>query len=67
VDRADPGDIAAKLAEQRIGIANGNCYAYRLMDALGIPPDQGVVRLSFVHYTSKAEVIRLIDTLKSVI
>jgi selenocysteine lyase/cysteine desulfurase len=67
VDGTDPADVAAKLAEQRIGIANGNCYAYRLMEALGIPPDQGVVRLSFVHYTSKAEVIRLIDALKSVI
>ncbi|MBT5796613.1 MAG: nitrogen fixation protein NifS, partial [Porticoccaceae bacterium] len=56
-----------KLAEQRIGIANGNCYAYRLMDALGIPPDQGVVRLSFVHYTSKEEVNRLIEALKTII
>ena len=67
VDGADPADIAAELAEQRIGIANGNCYAYRLMDALGIPPDQGVVRLSFVHYTSKEEVNRLIEALKTII
>jgi cysteine desulfurase family protein (TIGR01976 family) len=67
VDGADPEGIAAKLAEQRIGIANGNCYAYRLMDALGIPPDQGVVRLSFVHYTSKEEVHRLIEALKTII
>ena len=67
VDGADPEGIAAKLAEQRIGIANGNCYAYRLMDALGIPPDQGVVRLSFVHYTSKEEVNRLIEALKTII
>ena len=67
VDGADPEGIAAKLAEQRIGIANGNCYAYRLMDALSIPPDQGVVRLSFVHYTSKEEVNRLIEALKTII
>ena len=67
VDGADPEGIAAKLAEQRIGIANGDCYAYRLMDALGIPPDQGVVRLSFVHYTSKEEVNRLIEALKTII
>jgi selenocysteine lyase/cysteine desulfurase len=37
------------------------------MDALGIPPDQGVVRLSFVHYTSKEEVNRLIEALKTII
>ncbi|MDG1322069.1 MAG: aminotransferase class V-fold PLP-dependent enzyme, partial [Porticoccaceae bacterium] len=63
----DPEIIAEKLAKQRIGIANGNCYAYRLMEALGIPPEQGVVRLSFVHYTSKEEIRRLIDALADII
>ena len=67
VDGVDPEIIAEKLAKQRIGIANGNCYAYRLMEALGIPPEQGVVRLSFVHYTSKEEVRRLIDALANII
>ena len=67
VHGVDPAVIAEKLAEQNIGIANGNCYAYRLMEALDIPPDQGVVRLSFVHYTSAEEVSRLITALKSVI
>ncbi len=43
------------------------CYAYRLMEALGIPPDQGVVRLSFLHYTSAKEVNRLIEALKTII
>jgi selenocysteine lyase/cysteine desulfurase len=37
------------------------------MEALGIPPEQGVVRLSFVHYTSKEEVRRLIDALADII
>jgi cysteine desulfurase family protein (TIGR01976 family) len=67
VHGVDPAVIAEKLAEQNIGIANGNCYAYRLMEALDIPPDQGVVRLSFVHYTSAEEVSRLITALESVI
>ena len=67
VDGVDPEIIAEKLAKQRIGIANGNCYAYRLMEALGIPPEQGVVRLSVVHYTSKEEIGRLIDALADII
>ena len=67
VHGVDPAVIAEKLAEQNIGIANGNCYAYRLMEALDIPPDQGVVRLSFLHYTSAEEVSRLITALESVI
>ena len=59
----EPADIAARLAEQKIGIGNGNCYAYRLMQALDIPPGRGVARLSFVHYTSKEEVTRLTEAL----
>ena len=67
VDNRDPADIAAQLAKQKIGIGNGNCYAYRLMGALGIPPDQGVVRTSFVHYTTREEVLRLIGALDKIL
>ncbi len=63
----DPGEIAAALAAQKIGIGNGNCYAYRLMPALGIPPEQGVVRLSFVHYTSNDELTRLLEALDKIL
>jgi selenocysteine lyase/cysteine desulfurase len=66
-DGIDPESISKELASQKIGIANGNCYAYRLMEALGIPPEQGVARLSFVHYTSRAEIDRLIDNLDLII
>ena len=65
VEGREPEEIAAKLAKQKIGIGNGNCYAYRLMEALGIPPDQGVVRLSFVHYTNQEEQRRLMEALDS--
>lgn len=59
----DPAEIAAALAAQKIGIGNGNCYAWRLMEALNIPPSTGVARLSFVHYTNRAEVDRLMEVL----
>lgn len=58
-----PQDLAAVLATKKISVGNGNCYAYRLMQALGIEPDQGVLRLSFVHYTSKTEIESLIAAL----
>ena len=67
VDGREPADIAAQLAKQKIGIGNGNCYAYRLMGALGIPPDEGVVRLSFVHYTRPQEVNRLVEELDRIL
>jgi selenocysteine lyase/cysteine desulfurase len=67
VDGRDPGEIASQLAGHRIGIGNGNCYAYRLMEALGIAPEQGVVRLSFVHYTTSDELNHLIETLDRIL
>lgn len=67
VEDRDPAEIAAKLAQQNIGIGNGNCYAYRLMGALGIPAEQGVVRTSFVHYTREEEVSRLIGALDGIL
>jgi selenocysteine lyase/cysteine desulfurase len=56
-------DIAAALARANIGVGVGNFYAYRVLRALGVDPDDGAVRVSFVHYTSKDEVDRLIGEL----
>ncbi len=56
-------DIGAALAHEKIGVGVGNFYAYRLVKALGMDPDDGAVRLSFVHYTSKDEVDRLMREL----
>ncbi len=67
VEGRDPAEIAAALASQKIGIANGNCYAYHLMEALGIAPEKGVVRLSFVHYTKTEELERLMVALDQVL
>ncbi len=56
-------DLAGRLAELKLGVGVGNFYAYRLVQALGIDTEDGVVRASFVHYTSRAEIDRLIETL----
>jgi cysteine desulfurase family protein (TIGR01976 family) len=57
-------DVASRLAEVGIGVGVGNFYAYRLLQALGIDTEDGAVRASFVHYTSKDEVDRLIRELE---
>ncbi len=67
VDHEQPVNITRDLAQQNIGIANGNCYAYRLMETLGIPPDEGVNRISFVHYTNTKEINRLINALDEIL
>ena len=52
-----PGEaVAAALAPHGIMAGGGDFYAVRLLQALGVDPAHVVLRLSFVHYTSPAEV-----------
>ena len=67
IEDKEPADVAELLANEKIGVANGNCYATRLMDALEIPPKNGVVRLSFVHYTSEKEINKVINALDRIL
>jgi cysteine desulfurase family protein (TIGR01976 family) len=60
-------DLARRLSEFKLGVGSGNFYAYRLLKALGIDTDDGVVRASFLHYTSEEEVGRLIGALKTLL
>ena len=61
----EPGAVVAKrLANHGIMAAGGSFYSYRLVEDLGIDPhNHGVLRLSFVHYTTPEEVTRLIAAL----
>lgn len=54
---------AERLARHGIMAAGGHFYSYRLIEALGINPGVGVLRLSFTHYTSVEDVSRLIAAL----
>ncbi len=63
VDGHRPRELASRLSDFGLGVGAGHFYAYRLMEALGIHPDDGVLRASFVHYTSPQEVTRLIMAL----
>lgn len=58
-----PVDLATKLADAKVGVGGDHFYAYRLMGALGIPHEDGVVRISLVHYTSAEDVDRLLQQL----
>lgn len=59
----DPARAVRSLARHGIMAGAGDFYAVRPLEAMGIAPDPGVLRLSFVHYTSAQEVDRLIDAL----
>ncbi len=56
-------EAADRLSRHKIMASGGNFYAWRLLEALGINPGDGVLRVSFTHYTSEAEVQRLIEAL----
>lgn len=59
--------VAAQLAEFGIMAGGGDFYAVRALEGMGIDPAQGVLRISFTHYTSEAEVAKLIDALDRVL
>jgi selenocysteine lyase/cysteine desulfurase len=63
-----PGEaVAAALAPHGIMAGGGDFYASRPLDAMGVDPAHGVLRLSFVHYTSAEEVSRAIAALDGVL
>ena len=59
--------LAADLARHGINAGGGDFYAGRALQALGVDPARGVLRMSFVHYTSREEVDRLIAALDAVL
>ena len=62
-----PSNVASDLNGYNIMAGAGDFYAVRPLKALGIDPEEGVVRLSFVHYTSEDEVTKLINSLDKVL
>ena len=60
-------EISLVAEHQDIGIRHGHMYAHRLCTALGIPEEDGVVRISCVHYNAIREVERLIEVLDPVL
>lgn len=64
----EPGAaVAAKLAPKGIMTGGGTFYGVRCLEAQGVAPEHGALRVSFVHYTSKEEVTKLIEALDQVL
>lgn len=60
-------DLAAALSSYGIMAGGGDFYAVRALEAQGVDMDKGVLRLSFVHYTSRAEIDQLLEALEAVL
>ncbi len=59
--------VAAELAQHGIMAGGGDFYAVRPLQAMGVDPVQGVLRLSFTHYTTKQEIDQLLNALDRVL
>ena len=67
IDLGKSAEVAAKsLAAHKIMASGGDFYATRLLKALDVKSTHGVLRFSFVHYTSKADIDRLVIALDSI-
>ena len=67
VTRERGEDVAAKLAARGIMCGGGNFYGVRCLEAQGVDPDHGALRVSFVHYTSEQEVAKLMEALEGAV
>ncbi|MBC7624687.1 MAG: cysteine desulfurase-like protein [Aeromicrobium sp.] len=67
VDGKPSASIVRHVDQFSIGIRFGDFYAQRLIDALGLRSQGGVVRVSIAHYNSADEISRLIEALEPVL
>ncbi len=58
--------LAKQLRKRGIMASGGDFYAPRVLRALDIDPDHGVLRLSFVHYTSAKDIEKLLKALRKI-
>ena len=57
--------VYAILTEHKLMLGMGHFYAVRPLIDMNIPQQPGVLRISFVHYTSKEDINQLITGLKA--
>ena len=62
--KAKHADILATLNEHKVVAKSGDFYGVRPLMGMNIPTNPGVVRVSFVHYTTEGEIDQLISGLE---
>jgi len=63
VEGSSSESITMQTDKHQVAIRYGHFYSRRLVDKVGLPIDDGVVRVSMVHYNTLDEVDRLINIL----
>jgi selenocysteine lyase/cysteine desulfurase len=52
--------VASELEKQKLMVASGDFDGVRQLNEMKISGDPGVIRMSFLHYTTRDEIDRLI-------
>ena len=60
-------EIPPLLDERKVAVRWGDFYAQRLVEALGLAEQDGIVRVSAVHYNTLEEVDRVVEALDAVL
>lgn len=66
-DRLVPDVIATALGRAGIHVWHGHNYAYEPARALGLPLDEGVVRVGLAHYNTASEVDQTLEQISKTI
>jgi selenocysteine lyase/cysteine desulfurase len=60
-------EITAAVDRTDVAIRHGHMYAWHLCEAMDLDPEDGVVRVSLVHYNTLEEIDRLVEVFDQVI
>lgn len=66
LDGVHPNEAARRLGEKGIQVWDGNFYALRPVEALGLAESGGLVRTGIVMYNTRQEVDRLLESLAEI-
>ena len=67
VEGIAPDEIARALADENIFVWSGHNYAWEIVHQLGIPADQGVVRIGIAHYNTPDEIEETIEAVTRIV
>lgn len=66
IDGVTPQEAARRLDARGIFAWNGNFYAQGVMQSLGVPLEDGILRLGFAHYATHEEIDRCVQALADI-
>ena len=67
VEGISPETVARQLADEGIFVWSGHNYAWEIVHQLGIPAEQGVIRIGIAHYNNEAEIAETVAAVHRIV